>query len=209
MSIYPRPVEELIDHFARLPGIGRKGAARLVFHLLEKSDEDVRAFADAMIAARDNTVFCRECQNLSEEELCPLCSNPERDHTLLCVVAEPRDVAAIERCREYKGLYHVLHGVISPSRQKSPDDIRLKELLERQRGVGSNGDCGRGTGFTEIILATNPDTDGDTTALYIARLLRPYEVKVTRLAYGLPMGGHVEHADELTILRALDGRREV
>jgi recombination protein RecR len=197
VSIYPRPVEELIDHFARLPGVGRKGAARLVFHLLEKGDAEVRAFAGAMIAARENTVFCRECQNLSETELCPLCTNAGRDRGVLCVVAEPRDVAAIERCREYKGLYHVLHGVISPSRQKSPDDIRLKELLERAAS------------FTEVILATNPDTDGDTTALYIARLLRPYEVKVTRLAYGLPMGGHVEHADELTILRALDGRREV
>ncbi|MCL1807300.1 MAG: recombination mediator RecR [Oscillospiraceae bacterium] len=199
MSIYPKPVEELIDHFARLPGIGRKGAARLVFHLLEQSDEEVREFAEAMVSARLNTVFCRECQNLSGEELCPLCSHTERDRTLLCVVAEPRDVAAIERCREYKGLYHVLHGVISPTRQKSPADIRLKELLER---VGSGG-------FNEVILATNPDTDGDTTALYIARTLRPYEVKVSRLAYGLPMGGHVEHADELTILRALDGRREV
>jgi recombination protein RecR len=199
MSIYPRPVEELIDHFARLPGIGRKGAARLVFHLLEREDDEVRDFAGAMIAAREQTVFCRECQNLSELELCPLCTNSGRERTLLCVVAEPRDVAAIERCREYKGLYHVLHGVISPTRQKSPDDIRLKELLER---------AGGGT-FTEVILATNPDTDGDTTALYIARMLRPYDVKVTRLAYGLPMGGHVEHADELTILRALDGRREV
>ncbi|MCL2004359.1 MAG: recombination mediator RecR [Oscillospiraceae bacterium] len=199
MSIYPRPVEELIDCFARLPGIGRKGAARLVFHLLGRSDEDIRVFAETMIAAREQTVFCRDCQNLSELERCPLCENTGRDHTLLCVVAEPRDVAAIERCREYKGLYHVLHGVISPTRQKSPDDIRLKELLER---VG-------GGGFAEVILATNPDTDGDTTALYIARMLRPFEVKVTRLAYGLPMGGHVEHADELTIMRALDGRREV
>jgi recombination protein RecR len=199
MSLYPRPVEDLIDHFARLPGIGRKGAARLVFHLLEKSEADVRAFAGAMVAAREQTVFCRECQNLSELELCSLCESTGRDGSLLCVVAEPRDVAAIERCREYKGLYHVLHGVISPTKQKSPDDIRLKELLER---------AGSGV-FAEIILATNPDTDGDTTALYIARMLRPFGVKVTRLAYGLPMGGHVEHADELTIMRALDGRREV
>jgi recombination protein RecR len=167
--------------------------------LLDCGDEEVRAFAEAMVAARENTVFCRECQNLSEQELCPLCSGEGRDRTLLCVVAEPRDVAAIERCREYKGLYHVLHGVISPTRRKSPDDIRIKELLER---VG-------GGAFAEVILATNPDTDGDTTALYIARMLRPHNVRVTRLAYGLPMGGHVEHADGLTILRALDGRREV
>jgi recombination protein RecR len=199
LNTYPRPVEELIDHFARLPGIGRKSAARLVFHLMGAGDAEVRSFAAAMTAARENTVFCKACQNLSEEDICPLCSGTGRDKTVLCVVAEPRDVAAIERCREYKGLYHVLHGVISPTKQKSPDDIRLKELLQRLDGGG----------FTEVILATNPDTDGDTTALYIARTLRPYGVKVTRLAYGLPMGGHVEHADELTIQRALDGRREV
>lgn len=199
MALYPRQVEDLIDHFARLPGIGRKGAARLVFYLLGRNAEEVRSFADALVAACENTVFCRDCQNISEFEICPLCAGSDRDRTILCVVAEPRDVAAIERCREFKGLYHVLHGVISPTKQKSPDDIRLKELLERiERG-----------GFAEVILATNPDTDGDTTALYIARMLRPYNVKVTRLAYGLPMGGHVEYADELTILRALDGRREV
>jgi recombination protein RecR len=199
MNLYPKSVEDLIDHFARLPGVGRKGAARLVFHLLGQGESDVRSFAASMIAAREETLFCKQCQNFSELEVCPLCANEGRDRATLCVVAEPRDVAAVERCREYKGLYHVLHGVISPTKQKSPGDIRLKELLER---VG-------GGGFSEVILATNPDTDGDTTALYIARMLRPFEVKVTRLAYGLPMGGHVEHADGLTILRALDGRREV
>jgi recombination protein RecR len=199
MSLYPKAVEDLTDHFARLPGIGRKGAARLVFHLLGQGEDEVRGFAEAMITAREETVFCRECQNLSEADVCPLCTHGERDRTTLCVVAEPRDVAAVERCREYRGLYHVLHGVISPTKHKSPDDIRIKELLER---VGSGG-------FGEVILATNPDTDGDTTALYIARMLRPFEVKVTRLAYGLPMGGHVEHADGLTILRALDGRRTI
>ncbi|MDR1693051.1 MAG: recombination mediator RecR [Oscillospiraceae bacterium] len=199
MPLFPQSVEELTDHFAKLPGIGRKGAVRLVFHLLEQEACDVRAFADAMVAAREKTVFCRECQNISDEPVCPICRDPERDGSLLCVVAEPRDVAAVERCREYNGRYHILHGVISPTRRKSPDDIRLKELLKRvERG-----------GFQEVILATNPDTDGDTTALYIARLLRPFGAKVTRLAYGLPMGGHVEYADELTILRALDGRREV
>ena len=199
MSLYPKAVEELTDYFARLPGIGRKGAARLVFHLLSQGEDEVRGFAAAMLSAREETQFCCRCQNLSDSEVCSLCDDPNRDGSILCVVAEPRDVAAVERCREYKGLYHVLHGVISPTKQKSPDDIRLKELLER---VG-------GGGFGEVILATNPDTDGDTTALYIARMLRPFEVKVTRLAYGLPMGGHVEHADGLTILRALDGRREL
>ncbi len=200
MPLFPQSVEELTDHFARLPGIGRKSAARLVFHLLEQDAEEVRAFADAMVSAREKTVFCADCQNISSEPFCPICQDDKRDKSTLCVVAEPRDVAAVERCREYKGLYHVLHGVISPTRHKSPGDIRLKELLERvEKG-----------GISEVILATNPDTDGDTTALYIARLLRPFNVRVTRLAYGLPMGGHVEYADEeMTILRAIDGRREV
>lgn len=199
MPLFPESVEELTDHFARLPGIGRKSAARLVFHLLEQDAEEVRAFADAMVSAREKTVFCAECQNISSEPVCPICRDDKRDKSTLCVVAEPRDVAAVERCREYKGLYHVLHGVISPTRHKSPGDIRLKELLERvEKGE-----------ISEVILATNPDTDGDTTALYIARLLRPFSVRVTRLAYGLPMGGHVEYADEMTILRAIDGRREV
>jgi len=194
--LFPASVENLIDAFARLPGIGRKSAARLAFHVLSDTAEDVRRFSESLIAAREGTVLCRECQNISERELCPLCASPERDRGVVCVVALPSDVAAIERCREYRGLYHVLHGVISPTRHRSPDDIKIRELLSRveQRGVA------------EVILATNPDTDGDTTALYIARLLRPYPVKVTRLAYGLPMGGHVEHADQATLLRAMEGR---
>ena len=196
MSLFPPSVENLIDAFARLPGIGRKSATRLAFHVLSGTVGEARSFSDALIEAREGTVLCRECQNISENELCPLCASGKRDGGVLCVVALPSDVAAIERCREYRGLYHVLHGVISPSKHKSPDDIKIGELLAR---------VGRG-GVSEVILATNPDTDGDTTALYIARLLRAHDVKITRLAYGLPMGGHVEYADEVTILRAIDGR---
>lgn len=199
MPTFPPSVETLIDRFASLPGIGRKSAARLTFHILSCPPDEARAFADALTSAREGIMPCCDCQNLSEEELCPLCASTGRDRGLICVVADPADVAAIERCREYKGLYHVLHGVISPTRRKSPDDITLHSLLQRvERG-----------GVREVILATNPDTDGDTTALYIARLLRPYEVKTTRLAYGLPMGGHVVYADEVTILRAIDGRQEL
>ena len=199
MGLFPPAVEALIDQFARLPGVGRKSAARLAFHVLDRPPEEVRAFADALTGARENTVLCGKCQNLSAAELCPLCASTGRDGGTVCVVAHPADVASIERCREYKGLYHVLHGVISPTRHRSPEDIRLRELLRRVEEDG----------VQEVILATNPDTDGDTTALYIARLLRPFGVRVSRLAYGLPMGGHVEYADEVTILRAIDGRQLV
>jgi len=205
VSLFPASVEVLIDQFARLPGVGRKSAARLAFFMLSEPLEHSRAFAQALLAAREGTVFCHECQNLSDGEVCPICGCNERDHSTICVVAEPRDLAAIESCREYKGLYHVLHGVISPTKHKSPDDIRLPELLRR---VSAYPQAGK-ENTAEVILATNPDTDGDTTALYIARLLRPYPVKVTRLAYGLPMGGHVEHADQATIMRAIDGRLEL
>ena len=199
MSSYPPAVENLIDHFARLPGIGRKSAARLAFYLLSLPPEETARFADALTAARRTIRSCSVCQNLSENEVCPLCQNEARDPALICVVAEPRDVAALERAREYKGRYHVLHGVISPMGQVGPDDVRIKELIERV----SKG------GILEVIMATDPDTEGEATALYIARLLRPFGVKVTRLAYGIPMGGHLEYADEITLARALEGRREL
>jgi recombination protein RecR len=199
MSQYPPTVEALIDQFARLPGIGRKSAARLAFYLLSLPPEEARRFADALVEARAAVRSCSVCQNLSEEEICPICQNPARDGALVCVVAEPRDVAALERAREYKGRYHVLHGVISPLARVGPDDIRVRELLTRV-GEGS---------VREVIMATDPDTEGEATALYIARLLRPLGVKVTRLAYGIPMGGHLEFADEITLARALEGRREL
>ena len=199
MPLFPKPIEDMIDQLARLPGVGRKGAQRLAFFLLDRPEDEVRVFANAILHARESTGLCTVCQNLSEGPVCLVCGGEGRDRSTLCVVGESSDVAAIERCREYKGLYHVLHGVISPTKRKSPDDIKLAELLTRLEP----GEV------REVILATNPDTDGDTTALYIARLLRPYSVRVTRLAYGIPMGGHVGHSDEVTLLRALDGRRDI
>lgn len=199
MALFPASVEALIDQFARLPGVGRKNAQRFAFFMLDSTPEDVKAFAAALTEAREGVKRCNNCYNLTDSELCSICSSTSRDSSTVCVVAEPRDVAAIERCREFKGVYHVLHGVISPAKRKSPDDITVRELLERI----SNSKV------QEVILATNPDTDGDTTALYIARLLKDSGILITRLAYGLPMGGHVEHADDVTILRALDGRRKL
>ena len=199
MSTYPPAVENLIDHFARLPGIGRKSAARLAFYLLSLPPEETARFADALTMAHRSIRSCTVCQNLSEEDVCPLCQNEARDKALICVVAEPRDVAALERTREFKGLYHVLHGVISPMGQVGPDDVRIRELLARV-------DAGS---VREVIMATDPDTEGEATALYIARLLRPFGIKVTRLAYGIPMGGHLEYADEITLARALEGRQEL
>ena len=196
---FPPVVERLISQFARLPGVGRKSAVRLAFHVLARSEEEVAAFAQALSDAKSQTSFCPKCQNLCEGAACEVCQSDKRDAATICVVAEPRDVAAIERAREYRGVYHVLHGVISPAMGKSPEDIRLRELLERV-GTGE---------VREVILATNPDTDGDTTALYIARLLKPFEVLVTRLAYGIPIGGHVEFADSATLLRSLEGRRAI
>ncbi len=199
MSQYPPSVENLIDQFARLPGIGRKSAARLAFHVLSQPPESARLFAETLTSARDAVRSCAVCQNLSEEETCPICQNEARDAGVVCVVAEPRDVAALERAREYKGRYHVLHGVISPMGQVGPDDIRVSELVSRVAA----GD------IREVIMATDPDTEGEATALYIARLLRPFGVRITRLAYGIPMGGHLEFADEITLARALEGRQEL
>ncbi len=199
MSQYPPTVETLIDQFARLPGIGRKSAARLAFHMLSLPPESAQQFADALLVARSAIRSCTMCQNLSENEVCTICQNESRDTGVVCVVAESRDVIALERAREYKGLYHVLHGVISPMGQVGPDDIRIRELLERVSGGG----------IREIIMATDPDTEGEATALYVARLLRPFGVRITRLAYGIPMGGHLEFADEITLARALEGRQEL
>ena len=199
MGFFPAPVENLVAQFAKLPGVGRKSAARLAFHVLGWSESEVGAFAEALYEAKRGTCLCKVCHNLSADGLCAVCSSGTRDKGIVCVVAEPRDAAAVERAREYKGVYHVLHGVISPGASKSPDDLKINELLARV-------DAG---GIREVILATNPDTEGDTTALYIARLLRPFGVVVTRLAHGIPMGGHLEFADEVTLMRALEGRRSM
>lgn len=199
MQYFPAALQDLADQFARLPGIGGKTAQRLAFHVLSLPMEDAQEFADAIVSAKKSVHTCPVCQNLTDRELCPICDDASRDHGLLCVVAEPRDVIAMERSREFSGVYHVLHGVISPLNHVSQDDIRIRELLLR---VSS------GT-VREVIMATNPDTEGEATAMYISRLLRPMEIKVTRLAYGMPVGSQLEYADEVTLSRALEGRQEI
>ena len=199
MQYFPTALQDLADQFARLPGIGGKTAQRLAFHVLELDNADAKAFADAILAAKQTVHTCPVCQNLTDREVCPLCDNEMRDRSTICVVAEPRDVIAMERSREFNGLYHVLHGVISPLNHVTQDDIRIKELLMRV----ASGEV------REVIMATNPDTEGEATAMYISRLLRPMEVKVTRLAYGVPVGSQLEYADEVTLSRALEGRQEI
>ena len=199
MEYFPAPLEKLVEQFARLPGIGGKSAQRLAFHVLGLTQEETEAFAEAILDAKRSVTCCPVCQNFTSGGLCPICSSPKRDGSTVCVVADPRDVAAIERSREYGGHYHVLHGVISPMNRVGPDDLAIKPLLERV----SKGE------IREVIMATNPDTEGEATAMYIARLLKPFGVRVTRLAYGIPVGGHLEFADEATLTRALEGRRDI
>ena len=192
-------MERLTEQLARLPGIGGKTAQRLSFYILSLPTEEAQAFADAIVDAKKTVRLCPVCQNLTDQDLCDICADPQRDQSKICVVAEPKDVLAMERAREYTGVYHVLHGVISPLNHVGPDDIRIRELLTR---VGEGN-------VEEIIMATNPDTEGEATAMYISRLLRPMGVRVTRLAYGIPVGSQLEYADEVTLLRALEGRREI
>lgn len=199
MQFFPAALQNLADQFARLPGIGAKTAQRLAFHVLSLPREDAEEFAGAILEAKKTVRHCPCCQNLTDRELCPICDDDTRDHSLICVVAEPKDVIAMERSREFRGVYHVLHGVISPLNHVTQDDIRIKELLQRV----AKGDV------REIIMATNPDTEGEATAMYISRLLRPMETKVTRLAYGISVGSQLEYADEVTLARALEGRREI
>ena len=200
MDYFPPALETLVEQFARLPGIGRKSAQRLAFFILDRPDEDAKAFADAIVAAKSSISCCPVCQNLTEGNgPCPLCASSRRDHSVICVVADPKDVMAMERAREYQGLYHVLHGVISPMNHVGPDDLRIKQLVER---VADGG-------VEEVIMATNPDTEGEATAMYLSRLLRPFGVKITRLAYGIPVGSHLEFTDDATLMRALEGRREM
>ena len=199
MQFFPAALQNLADQFARLPGIGGKTAQRLAFHVLSLNQEDAEEFAGAILEAKRTVKHCPCCQNLTDRELCPICDDDTRDHSLICVVAEPKDVIAMERSREFRGVYHVLHGVISPLNHVTQDDIRIKELLQRV----AKGDV------REIIMATNPDTEGEATAMYISRLLRPMETKVTRLAYGISVGSQLEYADEVTLARALEGRREI
>ena len=199
MEYFPAPLEKLVEQFSRLPGIGGKSAQRLAFFVLGLPQDEAEEFAHAILDAKKNVTCCPVCQNFTAGGLCPVCASPKRDGSVICVVASPRDVAAIERSREYAGHYHVLHGVISPMNHVGPDDIAIKPLIER---------VARGE-IREGIMATNPDTEGEATAMYIARLLKPFEVKVTRLAYGIPVGGHLEFTDEATLMRALEGRQEL
>ena len=199
MQYFPAALQDLADQFARLPGVGGKTAQRLAFYVLGLPQGEAQAFADAILAAKRTVHTCPVCQNLTDREVCPICDDPTRNRGIICVVAEPKDVIAMERSREFNGVYHVLHGVISPLNHITQDDIRVKELLQR---VAAGG-------VSEVIMATNPDTEGEATAMYISRLLRPMEIKVTRLAYGVPVGSQLEYADEVTLSRALEGRQEI
>ena len=199
MEFFPSALEILIDKFAALPGIGRKTAQRLAFFVLSQSDGQAESFAAAILDAKKGVGFCKICQNLTDSDICLICRNPRRDASLICVVTDPKGVLAIERAHEFTGMYHVLHGVISPMNNVGPDDIRVKELVSR---VADGGIC-------EVIMATNPDTEGETTARYISRLLEPFMLKVTRLAYGIPVGSSLEFADDATLMRALEGRLEM
>lgn len=199
MSYFPQSLENLIDCFAALPGIGRKSAQRLAFHVLAMPEGRAEAFAAAILEAKTSVHCCPVCQNLTDGDLCGICGDDRRDKGIICVVAEPRDVLSFERGREFGGVYHVLHGVMSPMNRIGPDDLRISELMERV----SSGEV------REVIMATNPDTEGDTTAMYISRLIKPFGVEVSRLAYGIPVGSNLEFADEATLARALEGRREM
>lgn len=192
-------LNELINQFSRLPGIGRKTAQRLAFSILEQPPERAKAFADALVNAREKIHFCKICQSLTDLEVCPICSNEHRDKSVICVVEDPKDVMAFEKTREFSGVYHVLHGVISPLDNVSPDDLKIKELMARL----ANGEV------KEIIMATNPTVEGEATASYLSRLIKPMGIKVTRLAYGVPVGADLQYADEYTLARALEGRNEI
>jgi recombination protein RecR len=199
MTSTAAPVARLIEEFHKLPGIGPKSAQRLTYHLLRAPAEEARALAQAILEVKEKIVLCSVCQNITDSDPCAICSNSERDHGAICVVEEPLDILALERAGAYKGLYHVLHGVISPMDGVGPEDLKVQELLSRLR----SGDV------REVIMATNPNLEGEATAMYIARLISPLGVKVTRLARGLPVGADLEYADNVTLARALEGRQEV
>ena len=199
MGGYIESLSVLSDHFARLQGVGRKSAMRMSFSVLDMTEEEVAEFAQALLDCKRKIHLCPICQNLTDVEVCAVCADPRRDTSLICVVEDAKAVLAMEKVREFRGVYHVLHGVISPVNGVTPDKLKLKELLAR---LGT-------TEVREVIVATNPTVEGEATAMYIARLLKPFGVKVTRLAYGIPVGGDLEYADEVTLFRALEGRRDV
>ena len=199
MTYYSPSIEKLIESFEKLPSIGHKTAVRLAFHMLNSSQEDTENFIQAIINAKKNLKFCSKCFNISDTDPCSICQNPKREQDVICVVEDVKDVIAMEKTHEFKGLYHVLHGSISPMNGIGPEDIKIKELLNR---VAEGG-------IQEVILATNPKVEGEATSMYISKLIKPFGVKVTRIAHGIPMGGDLEYADEVTLTKALEGRREL
>ena len=199
MKYYARPLNKLIAELGKLPGIGGKTAQRLAFHILSLPAEEARSLSDAITEAREKMRFCSVCGNLTDTDPCSICSDSARDHSVICVVESPRDVYALERVREFSGVYHVLNGVISPMEGKGPEDINLRSLIVRLQE----------NDVKEVILATNPNVEGEATAMYIAKLIKPAGIKVTRIAHGLPVGGDLEYADEVTISKAMEGRREL
>lgn len=199
MNYYSAPIATLIEEFSKLPGIGRKTAQRLAFHVISQPQDSVERLSDAIINAKRSVRYCNICTNLTDQEVCSICSDQSRHKELICVVEDPRDVVAMEKTKEFRGYYHVLHGAISPLDGIGPEDIKIKELLSR---IGADP-------VEEIILATNPNIEGEATAMYIARLLKPMGIKVTRIAHGIPVGGDLEYADEVTLTKALEGRREL
>ncbi|MCI9040070.1 MAG: recombination protein RecR [Clostridia bacterium] len=199
MSYYAPSIEKLIEAFEKLPSIGNKTAARLAFHMLDATEEETNEFVKAILEAKSNLKYCSQCYNISDTDPCPICGNQNRDHSVVCVVEDVRDVVAMERTHEFKGVYHVLHGSISPMNGVGPDDIKIKELLTRLMG----GEV------KEIILATNPRVEGEATAMYISKLVKPMGIKATRIAHGIPVGGDLEYTDEVTLSKALEGRREI
>ena len=203
---YVPPLERLADQFRKLPGIGKKTAYRMAFRVLDFTDEEAKAFAAAILDAKKLTCRCAVCQNISDKEVCSVCSDAKRDPNTICVVEDPRDVAAIERIREYRGVFHVLYGVISPLEGKGPDALTIKELLSRVNTLLMHAVS---PADIELIIATNPTVEGEATAMYLSRLLKPLGVRTTRLAYGIPVGGDLEYADDVTLFRAIEGRREL
>ncbi|SET02072.1 DNA replication and repair protein RecR [Natronincola peptidivorans] len=199
MNYYSAPIARLIDEFTKLPGIGRKTAQRLAFHVIGMPHEEVSVLAETIIEAKKSVKYCSICTNLTDRETCNICNDKKRDMTVICVVEDPRDVVAMEKTKEFHGYYHVLHGVISPLEGIGPEEIRIKELLTR---LAENE-------VKEVILATNPNIEGEATAMYIAKLLKPLGIKVSRIAYGIPVGGDLEYADEITLSKAMEGRREL
>ena len=199
MAYYSPTIERLIENFEKLPSIGHKTATRLAFHMLNLKEEDTNEFINSIIEAKKNLKYCSKCFNITDTDPCPICSSPKRDQSTICVVEDVKDVVAMEKTHEFKGVYHVLHGSISPMNWIGPEDIKIKELLERLKDVD----------VKEIIIATNPRVEGEATAIYLSKLIKPIGIKVTRIAHGIPVGGDLEYTDEVTLSKALEGRREI